>query len=270
MKTLFLFSLLFLISCSDDKFTRVETLKGFRILGIRATAKPEVSPLGAATLDLFVSDVDGGGRIINGTYEACIDPGISVGAEVNCDHDPSALTGASVINTTIPDLANNLFTGYTGSVSVTVPANIFLGRSDREKFNGVGYIVIFRFDVDGKTHTAFKRVVATNRGTFNSNPAGSTVYLNGAPLTTIPGKDDKLRISGTTPETYSYQNIDGSIETKSEDLEVGWFVSEGKLDQPKADYGDTVKYLDDTPTNLLLVAIVRDDRGGVEIVRFFQ
>lgn len=271
MKALFLISFIFLVACSDNKMKRVETLKGFRILAVRANNPEVVVPGGSANLDLFVSDVDGGGRIINGSYVACIDPGISVGAEVNCNHDPSPATGASIINTTVPDLANNFYTGYTGSVSVSVPNTILAGRSTREQFNGIGYIVIFSFDVDGKTHTVFKRVVATNRGSLNTNPAGSTVYLNGVALTSgLPGKNDTLSVSGATPETYSYQNVDGSIETKTEAFEVAWYVSEGKVDKPKSDYGENIKYLSDTPVSLLLVAIVRDDRGGVEVKRFFQ
>lgn len=266
MKTFCLLFLMTLLSCGDDRFTKVETLEGFRIIGINAT-NPEVVPGGNSTLSLYVSDVGGGGRVINGTYEGCIDPGISVGAEVSCSHDPTAVSGAYVVDTTIPDLANNQFTGFSGSLAVTVPAGIFLSRSSRDQFNGVGYIVIFRFTVDGKSISAFKRIIATNRGSLNANPAGASVLLNGAVMASIPNKDDRLTVSGLTPETYSYQNIDGSTETRTEDLEVGWFVSAGKFDKPKSDYGETVKFLDDAPSTLLLVAVIRDDRGGMTVVR---
>lgn len=269
MKMLILTFLFFLISCSDDRFTRVETLNGFRIIGIRAD-NPEVAPGGNANISLYVSDVNGGGRTINGTYEGCIDPGISLGAEVRCDHDPGAVSGVYIVDTTVPDLANNLFTGFSGNVNITVPGTIFLGRSAREQFNGVGYIVIFRFTVDGKSTTAFKRIISTNRGSFNANPAGAGILLNGAVLASIPKKDDRLTVTGLTPETFTFQNVDGSSETRTEDLEVGWYVSEGKFDRPKSTYGETVKFLEDAPISLLLVAVIRDDRGGMEIVRFFQ
>jgi hypothetical protein len=265
-----IFSLLFLttvLSCGDDRFTKVETLEGFRIIGINAT-NPEVAPGGNSTLSVYVSDVTGGGRPINGTYERCIDPGISLGAEVKCDHDPSAFSAAYNINTAALNPADSFFTGYAGALPVTVPASILVGRSAREQFNGVGYIVIFRFTVDGKNVSAFKRIVATNRGSLNQNPSGADVLLNGAIIASNPKKDDRLTVTNLIPETYSYQNVDGSTETRMEDLEVGWFVSAGSFDRPKSDYGETVKFLDDAPASLLLVAVVRDDRGGMEVVRY--
>lgn len=268
MKLTILF-IFFLLSCSEDRFSRVETLSGFRILGIRAD-NPEVSPGGSANLQLLVSDVDGGGRVINGNYEACIDPGISIGASVSCDHDPGKVTGASVIDTTQPDLATNLSTGYSGAVTVTVPAGIFLGRSSRDQFNGVGYIVIFKFTVDGKTISSFKRIIATNRGSFNTNPSGSAVTLNGAPLGRIPDKDDELNVTTSAPETYDYQNVDGSTETKTEEVQIAWYVSVGEFDKPKSDLGEKVTYLTDAPASLLLLSVVRDDRGGLDVVRIFQ
>lgn len=259
----------FVVACGDDRLPRVETLDQFRVLGIVATT-PEVAPGGSTNVRVLVSDVAGGGRTINGTYTACIDPGISVGAEANCNHDSTAVDLPYNVDTTIADFSSNLFTGLGPTVNVTVPALIFTGRNSRDQFNGIGYIVVFTFTVDGKEVKAFKRIIATNRGALNTNPSGGQLLCNGSLISGIPGKDDTLNVANLTPQTYSYINVDGSTETRTEELEVAWFVSNGKVDKPKASYGDGVKYLDDQPSSLLLVAVIRDGRGGTEVLRYFQ
>jgi hypothetical protein len=165
--------------------------------------------------------------------------------------------------------AANLFTGLaTDVLNVTVPAGIFTGRSTTEQFNGVSYIVIFNFTVDGKAVSVFKRIVATNRGTLNANPTGSAIQLNGVAITSAPAKDDKLKVTTNAPETYDFINAEGDTETRSEDFQVAWFITQGKFDKPKSDVDEIVEYQGDAPTTAsLIVSIVRDDRGGVEIVR---
>ncbi len=263
---LIIISLLF-YGCGDD-FKKVEVLSEFRVLSVVANT-PEVLPGAVVNLQLFVSDVKGGGRSIPGTTVSCIDPGIAFGAKVNCDHDPSAVTGTYDIDTTTPDMTSNLFTGLAADVlSVTVPAGIFIGRSTTEQFNGVSYIVIFNFTVDGKTVSVFKRIVATNRGTLNTNPLGSAVFLNGVAITSAPAKDDNLKVTTNSPETYDFINAEGDTETRTEVFQVAWFITQGKFDKPKSDVDETVKYLGDAATEpSLVVSIVRDDRGGVQIVR---
>lgn len=270
MKSCCLLLLVLVCACGGPKFKKVERLGKFRILGIIAN-NPEVTPGGNAALRLIVSDVNGGGRVINGTTQACIDPGIGLGAEVKCDHDPNTVNGTYTINTTTLDMTNNLFTGINADVeNVTVPATILLGRSGREQFNGVGYIVIFNFTVDGKTHSAFKRIVAHNRGVFNANPAGSAVFLNGAPMGTRPEKNDELTVTTSAPEVYDVRTVDGKTESRSEEYEVAWFVTDGRLDKPKSQIDDTVKYLGKTASApSLVVTIVRDERGGLDVVRTF-
>jgi hypothetical protein len=270
MKYLFLcLIILFVVSCGDD-FKKVEALGEFRILSV-ATTTPEVVPGAVVNLRLFVSDVKGGGRLISGTTIACIDPGISFGAKVKCDHDPSAVSGTYDIDTANDaDLgAANLFTGLATDVTnVTVPAGIFIGRSATEQFNGVSYIVIFDFTVDGRVVSVFKRIVATNRGTLNTNPTGSAIFLNGVAIVSAPNEGDKLKVETNAPETYDFINSEGATETKTETFQVAWFVTQGKFSKPKSNVDEIVEYQGDTPTvPSLVVSIVRDDRGGVEIVR---
>jgi hypothetical protein len=265
MKTLFLLSLFLLSSCGGDDFQKVETLESFRILGVFSPT-PEVAPnVGSVDLQLYVSDVNGAGRSITGTTQGCIDPGIALGAEVSCDHDPSTQNGTYTINTAGMDL----FTGLSPDIArVNIPNTILLGRSSREQFNGVGFVVIFRFNVDGKDVTAFKRIVVTNRGPTNTNPIPGTMNVNGAGVSTIPLDGDKLTVSSSGAETYDFRNIDGTTETRTEKFEVAWYVSRGKFDKPKANIDDTVEYQGKPSSDpVVFLAIIRDERGGIEFVK---
>lgn len=270
MKTLFLLSLFLLNSCGGDDFRKVENLESFRILGVFSPT-PEVAPgVGVtANLQLIVSDVNGGGRVINGTTQACIDPGIALGAEVSCDHDPNTQNGSHTIDTTTVDMTSNLYTGLNADVeTISIPDTILAGRSSRAQFNGVGVIVIFRFNVDGKEIKVFKRIVVTNRGSTNTNPVPGTIRVNGAGVSTIPLDGDKLTVSSSGAETYDFRNIDGTTETKTEKFEVAWYVSRGKFDKPKANIDDTVEYQGKPSSDpVVFIAIIRDERGGIEFVR---
>lgn len=265
MKHLILISLFLLSACGGDDFRKVERLEGFRILGVYSPT-PEVAPgVGVtANLQLIVSDVNGGGRAINGTTQACIDPGISLGAEVSCDHDPATQNGTYTINTAGLDL----FTGLNADVeTVNIPDTILVGRSARDQFNGVGFIVIFRFNVDGKEVTAFKRISVTNRGSVNQNPSGSALQVNGAAVSTIPLDGDELSVTTSNPETYAFRNVDGSTETRTEQFQVAWYVSTGRFDKPKTDIDDKVEYQGKATGNpSLFFIIVRDERGGINLV----
>jgi len=259
--------LLFLVvSCSDSSFRKVEELDGFRILGVIASA-PEVAPGGSSNLQLIVSDPSGGGRTIVGTTESCLDPGIALGASVSCDHDPATVNGSYTINTiSDADLgAADLYTGVaTQTLAVTVPSTIFIGRSARDQSNGVGYITIFRFNVDGKEVSSFKRISASNRGTLNINPSITSILLEGTPINAKPQKDNKLKVTTSAPETYNFINVDGSLETKSEEMAVAWYVSSGEFNRPKTEVNEDVKYLSDPPAaSMVLLTILRDDRGGM-------
>ena len=264
--------LLLLIACGDSDMKKVEELEGFRILGV-ITQTPEVVP-GALVSDLQIifSDPKGQGRVIPGTATGCVDPGVSFGAEVSCDKDPTKVTQAISINTGTADATNGFFTGVTPAFgSFTVPGNIFFGRSERDKFNGIAYLIIFEFTVDGKKVSTVKRIVATNRGTFNSNSTGSSMLLNGAPIASSPAKGDRLSVSNISTETYDYENVDGSLETRTEKLQVAWYLSKGEIDKPKSFIAEDVKYLDPKVTGTYLqLAVIRDDRGGIEFLLFNQ
>jgi len=254
-----------MVSCGGDDFKKIEKLGEFRILAVLADTPEVAAPGASANLRLFVSDVKAAGRVITGTTVACIDPGIALGAKVSCDHDPSALTSTYTVDTT--SMASALYTGAMPNKNFTVPNNIFTGRSPRAQFNGIAYIVIFNFTVDGESISAFKRITVTNRGGLNNNPTGSAILLNGGAIAAFPKENDELKVTTSTSETFNYQTIDGNIESRTEKMKVAWYLNEGELAGPKTDVGEGSKYLGPNISKpSLLIAVVRDERGGVDIV----
>jgi hypothetical protein len=270
MKTLnFILLLAALLSCGDDNFRKVEKLNGFRVLGIKAD-KPEITNGLAAQnidLELIVSDVNGGGRIVSGEVVSCIDPGVGYGAEVSCDHDPLANTDPYVINfSALPNPGSvNHFTGIA-TYTFDIPGNFFSFQSARDQFNGVAYLTIFTFEVDGETHKVFKRIVVTNRTSLNSNPLSSNIQKNGIDINAFPQNGDELSIMANSPETYTYRTVEDIDETRTEELQVAWYVSDGELSRSKTYVGEKTEYDKSEPTSSssVVVAIVRDERGGLD------
>lgn len=254
-------SLIFLFlmaSCGDDTFRKVEQLDRFRILGIQAT-NPEVAPGNSSTLTLLIYDPSFP-RSIAGTLTTCIDPGIARGASVSCFHDPTRVSNPFSIDST--GFTLGLGTNNTGAI--TVPAAIFTGRSARDQFNGVSYIALFEFVVDGEPVKVFKRITATNRGSFNTNPAAPTLLLNGAAFASSPQKGDRLSLTTSAPESYDFINVDGSTETRIEDLQVSWFINKAELIGSKTGVNESAKIeTDPSKDPYTILGIVRDERGGL-------
>ena len=274
MKYLMLLASLLFGGCADEGFPRVEVIRNFRILGI-VTTDPEVSGAAAVNVFPYVSDPNGGGRRVDGTYEYCIDPGVSFGATPSCRDVPGAVSAAYSINFTLDsDFAIRGYTGQAATpVMVNVPATILTGRRSREQFNGVAMIVVFRFTVDGREVSAFRRIVATNRGAENVNPATPTALLNGAAFgVTKPTKGDELAVAPLNDEEdYQVQTVDGSIETRSESYEVSFYVTRGELDKAKVSINESSEFKESASSSqsFTTVVMVRDERGGLSVSREF-
>ncbi len=261
--------LILCLACGDTKFRKVEELQTFRILGIKADT-PEVSPGASVNLQVLVSDVEGSGNL-SGTYITCIDPGISQGARVSCDHDSTATETSLTIDMTA--LQPNA-TGRTGlsseTFSVSIPASsiIYARRSERDRSNGVAFVAIFT--INGVT--AFKRILVSSRSVSdadnapNTNPTGSTLSLNGA-AAGIPSDGDVLSVSTSAAQVYRQTRVDGVVETRTERFEVAWYTSSGEFDRPKAGIDEETEFKgDDEPS--LIMAIIRDERGGFDFAKF--
>lgn len=253
-----------MISCGDDKLKKVETLSSFRILAIES-ATPELTQTTGLTVTArpYISDTNGAGRTIGAVVEGCIDPGISFGAEVTCEGNISKVSTTYSVNTsTLPNL-NSGWGSYSSALSI--PDTIFAGRTDREKYNGVPYIIIFKFTVDGAEYKSFRRILITNRTTLNTNPTLSGFLLNGSTLTK-PNENDYLSATVSTAENYNFVLVDGTTENRNETLSIAWYVSSGELNTAKTGASESVQYKSSPPSSsLLLIGVLRDERGGVSV-----
>lgn len=263
-----LFILLFtLIGCGNDDLPKVETLSGFRVLAIVAD-NPEAAPGATVTLSLLLSDINGAGRTISGTWRACEDPGIALGATPSCEN-VSGATASSAFSVNFSD--SDFGSSYTGldtalTFNVNIPATILDGANAVELQNGKGYVVVFRFTVEGREVRAFKTIIVSSRTTKNSNPGNPTsILLNGSTLNSLPKEGDSLSIPDLTDEeTYQAFFSDGSLNTITESYNLSWYISKAKLSAGKVAEGDSVK-LQSSPRDepFVAVVVVRDERGGI-------
>ena len=268
-KILITLPLLLIFSCGDNNLNKVETLSSFRVLAIQ-TANPELTQTSGLTVTArpYISDINGGGRTVTAIVDGCVDPGISFGAEATCEGNLTKVTSSySVDTSTLP----NLKSGWGNySSALAIPDTIFTGRTAREKFNGVPFLIIFSFTVDGVIYKTFRRVLITNRTALNSNPTLTTLHLNGGAIAK-PNNGDYLSASYSGAETYDYLRVDGVTESRTEKLVMAWYVSSGNLDIAKANAGESVKYKSDPPaTQLLMIGVLRDERGGVTVLESLQ
>lgn len=264
----YLLLILLCLSCGDDGFRKVEKLEGFRILGVVAD-KSEVDVLETANLRVLIADVNGVSDILDGSYVACVDPGVSRGAEAACSTLISS--GNYDINMLdLPAMSGRVGTGPI--INIDIPDDILIGKSTIEKFNGVAVIVIFNFTINGVNHSAYKRVVATDgTRTRNTVPTDSEILLNNQPIASAPNAPndgDNLSVTTSAAETYEIMNVDGSKETLTEKYEIAWYTNSGKFDLPKAKIDEVVEYQGDTASTLT-IAVIRDERGGLDFVKAY-
>jgi hypothetical protein len=259
----YLFLILLCLSCGDDGFRKVDKLEGFRILGLVAN-NSEVAPGGSATVNVLIADVNGTDNSINGAYVTCVDPGISRGAEATCENPIDGPTSFSI---NVSALTGRV--GLGPNLPVSVPATILDGKSNQEKFNGVAVIVIVNFTINGVNHSAYKRIVATDgTRTRNTVPTGSAILLNNQVIASAPNDGDSLSATTAPAETYEIMNVDGSKETLTEKYEIAWYTNSGKFDLPKAKIDEVVEYQGDTASTLT-IAVIRDERGGLDFVKAY-
>ena len=251
--------------CGNEDLPQVETLQGFRVLAIVADS-PEAAEGATVNLSLLLSDVNGGGRTISGTWRACPDPGIALGAEPTC----AGVSGATAAQSFSVDFTDSDYgSTYTGldaglSFSVSIPSNLLDNATTIQQTNGKGYVAIFRFSVDGKEVRAFKNIFVTNRTTKNSNPGTPTIQLNGGTLSSLPVANDTLTINDLSDEeTFQAFFSNGTLATITESYELAWYVTKSKLSAGKVGERDSVKF-DEAPTGgpFAAVVVVRDERGG--------
>jgi hypothetical protein len=256
-------------ACSND-LPKPQVLDRLRVLALTANT-PEVLPGATVTITPFVSDVRGAGRALSYAVEACRDPGLDFGAGVSCAHDTAKQTVASTSVT----LTAPRYTQAVTSFNITVPATLFADAlTDAvSQFNGANYLVIFTLTAaDGEVERVFRRIKVSGatKTTKNTNPSISGITTDaGVAVTTLPAAETTLLVTApaSAAESYTELNSDGSTETRTENLTVSWFASEGLPENATVALARGNKYTPASTTTYspFLIAVLRDERGGVAI-----
>ena len=258
-------TIVLIISCGDDNFKKYPKLDSFRVLAIIAN-NPEVGDTSeTVTLTPIVSDIENKGRIITVTVVGCIDPGISRGEDISCDGESSkqeiTYNNNNSVNLNTLLLAS-YYTGAIPSVSVTLPDNILSTRDIIDKFNGVDYLVLFTFSIDGEeVLNTFKRITVSENISKNVNPT-----LGDIESLELISNEQNMELEVTSnPETFSYYSISDGKQTSIEKLYLSWFTSNGSITNSQVYIDEkSILQLDKSlPEKAIVTVILRDGRGGV-------
>ncbi|MBL7716132.1 MAG: hypothetical protein JNL01_11770 [Bdellovibrionales bacterium] len=265
---------LFLSACSDSTLPEYPKLGPLRVLALTANT-PEVTAAGAVTLTPLISDVDGAGRTLAWTTEACMDPGVSVGATPSCESAlDRVIVGGAGAGSAVVGASANAWTATLPAITVNVPvafATAFSLLPTVNQFNGVAYIVVFRITAtNGDSVTAFKRIVLTTRtaGDVNTNPTFTDILADGATLAALPTAKTSLSASFSGMQgSYPALRNDGSSTTLTEEATITWFFSDGEYERFRTT--STLTTNEWTPPTsapagrgVVVVGVIRDGRGG--------
>jgi hypothetical protein len=268
--------------CTNNNLPDYTTLGGLRVLTLVAD-QPEANPGATVNLTPVLSDLGGGGRALTFSVQACIDPGVGVGATAACASPDASNTQTGAV--TPPAGSSQTYTGPVASFAITLPATdaVFTGRSAADQFNGVAYLVFYAISApDGTSVNSLKRIVISSptKTEKNQNPTLAGVTLAGANAAiSIAGAgsaDTQAFPSGvaalaaslpaTSAETYSVQQADGSTQTQTETLVNTWFISDGAADYYRTEGATSDNWTPPTPLPSgrggVILVVTRDGRGG--------
>ena len=260
-----------LIGCSPNSLPNYTQLGDLRILGIIANT-PETYPGASVTFTPILSDLNGQGRTLNYSVQACMDPGVGIGATPVCTTpDPINTLSGTV---TPPAGASQTYTGPVPTFTLTMPnaTTAFNGRSTTDQYNGVNYLVFYQIASSNGTTTvnSFLRVTVSSptKTQKNLNPTLSSFQINGTTPTgvfTTPTTASNFSLIGS-PESYSIMQNDGNLSPSTEELITTWFLSDGTFDYSRtvANSGNSWTPPAAVPSGrgIVLLTITRDGRNG--------
>ena len=267
LNNLFVFFISFLIlSCGNDDFKQQSKLGELKVLAISAD-KPEMNATGLLTLTPLISYIDGAGASLDYTWEACPDPGIDFGADINCNSALAALKKSGNTSFATSGLSGSFYTGNATDITFTVEPSVFTYRdslSSTIQANGFNYLFIITYTdpANGNKITALKKILISNRTTLNTNPNFTDILFNNSTLAAYPTAEGQLLLSNpSAAETYT-QLTNVGTKTFSEDMFISWYSSSGEFLFNRTDVGEENTF---TPegTSGVFVAVYRDSRGGI-------
>lgn len=276
MKKAFLFFMfLLLVTCSDNDFKDYNLLEEAKILAIVADT-PEID--GTQTSDVsvvltpYISDFVGEGQVITVNVISCLDPGIGQGADLECLAPKDEIyPNGGTFDTNL--LASTSYTGAMDSITVLIenPSALIAPYSEQQKHNGINYVFIFEFIVGEVTLSAIKSIAITTRNDLNTNPQiDAILYDDGngeVPLTAPPEGSGRLSFRAlNAPEIYQEMNVDNSLQEVSETYFMRWFYTSGSANPEQILEDGDSDFSEDNSDPIALVGVLRDGRGGTDVL----
>ncbi len=250
------------VACSDDDLPKYSKLDSFRVLALKMDP-PEVNPGSSVTITPWVSDPFGNGRNYTVTVQSCNDPGVSIGKEGTCETSSSKRDEYSTASETI---TGTVGTGTTTPIVVTVPASALTGRSAAEQLVGVPYLVTFtiRANDNGEEQRTYTTIlVSTKPSNLNANPDITAILGNGGSFSSVGVDPIVLTPSFSAQSREVYSGI-------TEELTTTWFSNGGSIQRTRTINDAENKYTPQAERpaeGLVLIAITRDGRGGLDVER---
>lgn len=272
------FSLLFVFGCGKNDLPQFNQLSKIRVMAL-TTPTPEVNPGTTVTITPVISDITATATdTLTDSVAACIDIGVAYGVLPTCDNNPSKVVIHANRTLALPGQTES-WTGSADSFSVTVPATgiIFYNRSAMDQYNGINYLIEYTLrSSQGSEVKSFRRIVVsdTAKANKNQNPPMTDIFSDGLAMISLNlGGAMQLStdLSAGSAEAYSLQLSDGSMLGKSEYLSITWFMTDGETKRMRTDVGVTNAYT--APSSMpsgrsvYILAVARDNRGGVSVVK---
>lgn len=265
-----------IFSCSNDDLPDFNKIEGPRVLAIIAD-KPEANPGDTIMITPVISDLTATTGVQD-SIQVCIDLGIAYGASATCEGNPTKVVVQSFRTLTLPGVGENWTgTADTASFSLPIDAVIFNQRSDQDKYNGVNYIVEYTLhSPSGVSTTAIKRIAVTEatKTSKNSNPVFTDILANNVSMVNLPvGSVVSLsnNLTNASAESYSIKDDQGNLKNYTEELTVTWFITDGETKYYRSLVGGVNEYTGPggapTGRSAYILAVARDDRGGVIVVK---
>lgn len=266
-----IFTCLALIHCTENNLPKYNALDRLRVLALVAQT-PEVNPSANVTIIPIVSDIHETSTL-NYSALACLDLGISYGAEPTCEGQASTVVLGNGPITTLN--SNHIFTGQADSVMFSVPdqATLLDLRSPAQQHNGVAYIFEYVLkNSRGEEVRAIKRITVSHpsKTSKNANPIINDLLMDGVSApNTLPldsTRSTHLSFTGSPKEIYTRMNNSGELISETEELITTWFITDGKMKSQRTLDLEPNEYQVPSQAPIgrpsYLIGITRDGRGG--------
>ncbi len=264
-----------LSGCSDDELPEFTKLEKLRIIALELS-NPEVSPGATVTVTPWLSDITEATGLSD-SVSVCVDPGISFGVSPTCDGNSTKVDIRTNFALTV---TGSDFTGSANNFSVTIPVDaiVFATASAQDQWNGVSYLIDYRLQNSrGEQARAIRRIIVSSasKTSKNSNPIVSDIFANGVSMVSLPLAGAQVSLSTdlttTSEEVYQVQDSKGALQLEVEKLTVTWMLTDGETEFFRTSVGESVLFTgpDAAPSGRQahILAVVRDDRGGVRVIK---